>query len=542
VPKTSIAHLKIVPDLAGERLLLTVAPRGEARGVEVKAVARDGGKEVAEARGAAGAEIALRIERPKTWSPSSPFLYDLHVELAEGGKTIDSVTSYFGMRSVALGKDERGILRLLLNNEPLFQFGPLDQGFWPDGLYTAPTDEALRYDIEVTRRLGFNMARKHVKVEPDRWYYWCDRLGLLVWQDMPNGGPHFRSGDLGRRASDEAAAQFERELRALIDAFHNHPSIVMWVVFNEGWGQYDTPRITRWVKEHDPTRLVNNASGWTDTGAGDVIDIHNYPSPASPQPEAARAAVLGEYGGLGLPVEGHTWQDKANWGYRSFTTREALSEAYSNLIATLRPLLHSPGLAAAVYTQTTDVEIEVNGLLTYDRALIKMGLEETAAMNRRVYLPPPILRPLVPTSESEGVAWRYTTEKPGDGWEQPGFDASSWQEAPGGFGRKDTPGAVARTDWHGSDIWIRRSFALERADLSDIHLRVHHDEDAEVYVNGQLVSRLTGYTTSYVSVPLGRKGREALRSGQNTLAIHCKQTGGGQYIDAGIVEVEERAR
>ncbi len=219
------------------------------------------------------------------------------------------------MRKIALAKDESGINRLFLNGKALFQLGPLDQGWWPDGLYTAPTDEALKYDLDVTLKLGFNMIRKHVKVEPDRWYYWCDTLGILVWQDMP-------AGDNRDAAAKE---QFALELERMIDARRNHPSIVMWVPFNEGWGQHDTPRYVDWIKHHDPTRLVDNASGWTDTKTGDVSDMHNYPGPGMPPTEDKRAAVLGEFGGLGLPLENHVWVDKNNWGYRSFKRREELT-------------------------------------------------------------------------------------------------------------------------------------------------------------------------------------------------------------------------
>jgi hypothetical protein len=302
-------------------------------------------------------------------------------------RVVDEVTSYFGLRKISLGPDEHGVTRLLLNNKPLFMFGPLDQGFWPDGLYTAPTDEALRYDVEVLKKLGCNVARKHVKVEPDRWYYWCDKLGLLVWQDMPSGDKIDAPKDYER--TPESATQFELELKNVVNAFGNHPCIVMWVPFNEGWGQYDTARIVDLVRQWDPARLIDAASGWHELGVGDVHDIHDYPGPSSPKPEPHRAAVLGEFGGLGLPLPGHTWQAEKNWGYRSFQTSEELTDAYVNLLTALRPLIADPGLSAAIYTQTTDVEIEVNGLMTYDRAVIKMnadpGAPGVAAANRRLY-------------------------------------------------------------------------------------------------------------------------------------------------------------
>lgn len=335
-----------------------------------------------------GLVFTLPIPEARPWSPESPFLYDLRVTLFQEGRETDRVGSYFGMRKIALGKDPQGVNRLMLNNRPVFQFGPLDQGFWPDGLYTSPTDEALRYDIEVTRRLGFNMARKHVKVEPDRWYYWCDRLGLLVWQDMPSGDRYIGERDPDITRTPESGTQFETELRDLVQGLGNHPSIVMWVPYNEGWGQWDTTRIAELIRSWDPTRLVNSASGWTDRRAGDVHDIHVYPGPGAPRKEPGRAGVLGEFGGLGLPVKGHTWQDERNWGYRSFTTASDLTDAYVALIRKLRPLTGDAGLSAAVYTQTTDVEVEVNGLMTYDRERIKMDEKVVAAANLSVYTPP----------------------------------------------------------------------------------------------------------------------------------------------------------
>ena len=443
------------------------------------------------------------------------------------------------MRKIEVKKDEAGVNRLFLNNEVLFQYGPLDQGWWPDGLYTAATDEALKYDIEVLKRLGCNMLRKHVKISPDRLYYWCDKLGLMVWQDMPSGDKYIGGNDPDITRTPESAAQFETELKAMIRTFYNHPSIIMWVPYNEGWGQWDTERITKLVKELDPTRLVNPASGWTDRGVGDVHDIHRYPGPGIAPLEEDRAVVLGEFGGLGLPVKGHTWQDEKNWGYRSFETHEALTEAYVDLLGRLRPLI-AGGLAAAVYTQTSDVEIEVNGMMTYDRAMIKFDEGKAAAAAKRLYLPPPIIKTIVPTSEQAGQQWKYTTDKPGDGWEKCNFDDSSWKKAPGGFGTKMTPGTVVRTEWSGSDIWIRRQFELaEKPD--QVSLTIHHDEDAEVYINGKLVKTLKGYTTSYILVELDTEAVKGLKTGRNCIAIHCHQTGGGQYIDAGLANVIEQA-
>lgn len=546
VPAAHICSLKITPNVdeqAVEIGLEVTSPGGD---VAVEVAVLDGKKQVGEGqisvsgagKGLMTPHISLAVADAKLWSPDAPFLYGLKVTVAQGGKVVDRVSSYFGMRKIEVRKDEAGVNRLFLNNEALFQYGPLDQGWWPDGLYTAPTDEALRYDIEVLKRLGCNMLRKHVKIEPDRLYYWCDKLGLMVWQDMPSGDKFIGGDDPDIQRTPESAAQFEAELKAMIATFYNHPSIIMWVPYNEGWGQWDTPRIVDMIKGLDPTRLVNNASGWTDRKAGDVHDVHSYPGPAAPPNEEERAAVLGEFGGLGLPVKGHTWQNEKNWGYRSFETREALTEAYVDLLGRLRSLI-AGGLSAAVYTQTTDVEVEVNGMMTYDRAMIKCDEEKAAAAAKRLYLPPPVIKTIVATSQQAGQQWRYTTDKPADGWENCGFDDSSWKQGPGGFGTKGTPGTVVRTEWTGSDIWIRRTFELAEKP-EQTHLTIHHDEDAEVYINGRLAGKLEGYTTSYIQVELDAEALKTLKTGTNCIAIHCKQTGGGQYIDAGLANVIEQ--
>ncbi|UCC99189.1 MAG: hypothetical protein JSW66_04740 [Phycisphaerales bacterium] len=541
VPETYIESIKIVPELDSESVRVLAKCSGETAGCRVEAQVKDWWFTKAKGQGEAGKELVLKIKKPKRWSPDSPFLYDLKVTLRDGkGRKLDAVSSYFGMRKIEVRKDKAGINRLWLNDEVLFQFGPLDQGWWPDGLYAAPTDAALRYDIEVLKKLGCNMLRKHVKVEPARLYYWCDKLGLMVWQDMPNGDRHIRGNQADLERSEESAAQFELELTRVIRAFRNHPCIVMWVPFNEGWGQYDTARIVDLVRGIDPSRLVNNASGWADRGVGDVHDIHRYPGPAAPPTEENRAAVLGEFGGLGLPVKGHTWQDEKNWGYRSYKTREELTDAYVALIENLRSLI-GEGLSAAVYTQTTDVEIEVNGLMTYDRAMVKMDAKKGAAANKSLYLPPPVVKTVVPASQRQAQNWRYTMSQPGEGWEQENFDDSAWQKGPGGFGTEGTPGAIVRTQWKSSDIWLRRTFELGDDKLGRPQLLIHHDEDAEVYINGRLVGKLEGYTSSYTRMPMSEEAAEALKAGKNCLAIHCRQTTGGQYIDAGLVSVTEKS-
>jgi hypothetical protein len=542
VPAASVASLKIVPDLDGRKVIVTVQRRGLLVGHTVELKARAGKEVVARKAGLVGKPIDLPIPKARPWSPDSPFLYDLEVKLVSGGAVVDEVESYFGMRKIEVGKvGGKGPPRILLNGKFLFQVGPLDQGFWPDGLYTAPTDEALKYDIVMTKKLGFNMTRKHVKVEPARWYYWCDRLGLLVWQDMPSGDRSVRKGDPDLKRTPESARQFELELKRMIDGLHNHPSIIAWVVFNEGWGQYDTARLARWTSNYDPTRLVDGASGWNDRKVGHVHDLHDYETaPKGPPVEERRAAVLGEFGGLGLGVDGHTWAKKT-WGYQGTASKEDLTRRYERLLSRVWGLKDKGGLCAAVYTQITDVETEANGLLTYDREVLKVDLARVAAVNRGDLSRVPVPRVVVPTSQEKGIPWRYVTGKAPAGWFKEDFKETGWKEGPGGFGTKGTPGAVVRTEWRTANIYIRRTFDLPKVEVKDLYLLLHHDEDAEVYLNGVLAAKVTGYVTDYQEVPISAEAKKALRlGGRNTIAIHCRQTTGGQYIDCGLVELRPR--
>jgi hypothetical protein len=310
----------------------------------------------------------------------------------------------------------------------------------------------------------------------------------------------------------------------------------MWVPFNEGWGQYDTTRIVEQVRRLDPSRLVDNASGWNDMKCGDVHDFHVYPGPGSPKPEEKRAAVLGEFGGLGLKVDGHTWA-KQTWGYRGTRDRDDLTRRYEKLLQGVYRLKEKPGLSAAVYTQTTDVETEANGLLTYDRAVIKVDLQRVAAANKGDFSRVPKLRTVVPSSQKTAQVWRYTLVDPGKDWYKPDFDTARWKEGKGGFGTKGTPGAVIGTEWKTKDIWIRREFDLEKIP-ERLLLWMHHDEDADVYLNGVLAVQVKGYITDYEEFSIDPKALAALKPGKNLIAVHCKQTTGGQYIDVGLVEVE----
>lgn len=390
VNEKHIQDLRILPDI--DRKLLTVdaavANAADADMLEVKVF--DGDQLVATGKSINQqiVEIAMPADS-KLWSPESPFLYTLQVSLKSGGKVVDQVDSYAAMRKFSTRRDRNGIVRLELNNKPLFQYGPLDQGWWPDGLYTAPTDEALLYDVQKTKDLGFNMIRKHIKVEPARWYTHCDRLGIIVWQDMPSGdrGPQWQNrkyfDGIEAKRSEESEANFRKEWKEIIDYLYSYPCIGTWVPFNEAWGQFKTEEIAEWTKQYDPSRLVNPASGGNHYHCGDMLDLHNYPAPEMYLYDGARANVLGEYGGIGLVLKDHLWEPNRNWGYIQFNSSKEATDEYVKYAEQLYRMI-SQGFSAAVYTQTTDVEIEVNGLITYDRKVIKLDEERVRDINRRI--------------------------------------------------------------------------------------------------------------------------------------------------------------
>lgn len=544
VPDAHITSVLFTPNIeTGEvDLLVTVAGNSDKLSVGIKLA--DNPKVHS---GFSGKPIRFRIPEPKLWSPDTPHLYEVEIGILKPGSDaefVDRISSYFAFRKISTAKDDKGIMRLMLNDKPLFQIGPLDQGWWPDGLLTPPSDEAMKYDLEILKKLGMNMLRKHIKVEPARYYYHCDRLGLLVWQDMPSGMVEGRkqfvqpNSKTDGEFSDSEKKQFLTELQAMIDNRRFFPCIVAWVPFNEGWGQHDTNEVLKWVKKYDPTRLVNGPSGWADRGYGDMKDMHNYPGPGMFPVMPDRVSVLGEFGGLGLPLKGHLWKENNNWGYQNFKTLEELRDGYHGLMVRLRPLI-ARGLSAAVYTQTTDVEVEVNGLMTYDREIIKLDVADAAKWHKTLFGPAPEYRTLVPTSEKEPQHWRFTIAKPNTGWEKPDFNAEKWSTGMGGFGTKDTPGAIVRTEWKTDDIWLRRAFDLKELPKGDIFFRLHHDEDAEIYINGVLALKVGGYSTDYGEYLLTAQGQKALKTGENTIAVHCHQTTGGQYIDVGIIELTE---
>lgn len=348
------------------------------------------GKVVAEGKSINGQAVEVNMpEDFLLWTPDHPFLYDLNVKVFRNGKILDKVQSYFAMRSFDTQRDSNGIVRLMLNGKPIFQYGPLDQGWWPDGLYTAPTDEALAFDIQKTKDFGYNMIRKHVKVEPARWYYHCDRLGMIVWQDMPSGGrgpgwhtTEYYQGPESLRTS-ESEECYKKEWAEIITALKSVPCIGVWVPFNESWGQFKTMEIVEMTEKLDPTRLVNPASGGNFYLTGDILDLHHYPDPKMVLYDPTRATVLGEYGGIGRKVEGHTWVKDQGWGYVEFDSEEKVTDTYVEYANTLFNMI-SQGFSAAVYTQTTDVEVELNGLMTYDRKVIKLDEKRLHDINNKI--------------------------------------------------------------------------------------------------------------------------------------------------------------
>jgi beta-galactosidase/beta-glucuronidase len=389
VDRNHITRIKTTPDVDLKKVGISIETSGNSFGDYAEVMISGEGRVVSTEKFAVSGETEIYLDSPKLWSPESPFLYDLEINLYSGGKVTDRVRSYFAMRKISTGRDRNGIVRIRLNNEDYFPMGTLDQGWWPDGLYTPPSDEAMLYDIEVTKDLGFNMIRKHVKVEPARWYMHCDRAGILVWQDMPSGDQtpvwqmrqYFDGTELKR--SSQSETNFRKEWKEVIDLLYSHPSVVTWIPFNEAWGQFKTTEITEWTSNYDPSRLVLPASGGNHFQTGDILGIHNYPQPLLYLYDATRPTVLSEFGGIGLALDGHLWEPDRNWGYIQFNSMQEVTKKYLEYAEELKRLIRS-GISGAVYTQTTDVEIEVNGLMTYDRRLIKMDRDMIRQANMEI--------------------------------------------------------------------------------------------------------------------------------------------------------------
>ena len=528
------------PAVAGEKLNVRIA---------------FGDKLVASAEGTAP-KIVIPLREPKLWSPSEPNLYAVVLELTDGsGKILDSVKSYTALRELGKAKDKNGNWRFTLNGKPVFHWGPLDQGWWPDGLLTPPSDEAMLSDIEYLKAAGFNMIRKHIKVEPRRYYYHCDRLGMMMWQDQvsmgygPDTEPKGSNPPWTRLAPDPkegewpdaAHEQFVLEYKRMVDHLRDHPCIVVWSPFNEAWGQHRTMKTGQMAVAYDKTRPVNIASGGNFWPIGDIADEHAYPDPAFPVGNKRfddYVKVVGEFGGHGWPVKGHLWDaTKENWGYGGLPqSLDEWKQRYTKSIDVLRGLRRQ-GIAAGVYTQTTDVEGEINGLLTYDREE-KVPASWLKPLHDKLLATPDAAdyKTVLATSEDKAQEWKYILENPGAGWESPSFDDKAWKDGKGGFGTRETPNSKVGTNWKEKEIWLRREFTVKDRPQGNLVLRIFHDEDATVFLNGTEIAKLPGHTGNYALIELSEKAADALKPGGNVLAIHVKQTAGGQFIDAGLMD------
>lgn len=513
----------------------TVTIQGKVRGATGKEklavrVIKDS-RVIAEATGDASKPLEISVPDAELWTPYHPSLYQLEATLTDGRNTLDKVGSYFAMRKISVQKDAFGFERLMLNNEALFQYGTLDQGWWPDGLLTPPSDAAMRYDMDVLKDMGFNMLRKHIKVEPSRYYYYADSLGLLVWQDMVSGfataeraTQHvnaYATQDWNRPS--ESAKQFELEWKSIIDHLRFFPSIAVWVVFNEGWGQYETKRVVEWTGQYDPTRIINGVSGWTDRGVGDMNDAHQYPGPAMEPAEQnpGRAIVLGEFGGLGLPLEGHIWNPTMrNWGYRTYSSSAQLITEYTKLMHNLYPMIHR-GLAAAVYTQTTDVEGEVNGLITYDRKKVKIDPALLRVLHKPLYDAPVKSFVIVRDSEVAPQPLLITGNESLQAFATPLKESS--------LNRVDAPVTVKK----GDNRRAMRSFSLDTVP-ANLQLRILAHGDAKVYLNGKLVlDKFIQTKRHYDDVNIGEYCGY-LKEGENQIVVELTKVADESKFDFGL--------
>lgn len=534
--KTSIEVLNPEADIANNIIQLNSRLRNGMGDEKVRAKISKNGKVILEQELAYSNRLSFKIPKPKLWTPDAPHLYDLSWELIRDQKVIDKFDTYFAMRKISLGEDSNGHVKIMLNDQPLFQWGVLDQGWWPESLLTPPTDEALKYDMEVLKRLGFNMIRKHIKVEPARFYYHADTMGLLVWQDMPSG---FLKTDPKQHVSfdapedwdrpKESAQLFEAEWKSIIDNLRFFPSIVVWVPFNEGWGQYDSKRISAWTEKYDTSRLVNATSGWTDRMVGTMFDAHQYPGP-SMEPgilNPGRAMVLGEFGGLGWPVKGHIWDSKRNnWGYRTYLNESDYTRAYSRVIRNVYPLI-SRGLSAAIYTQTSDVEAEVNGLMTYDRRRLKVNEDDVKELHKGLFKSYPNAEFLIHDSEIKPSVLFTRSSFPGENWK---MSAST-----SGFSPAKGPLKLKK----GSNIWAINKFTLDAP--ASLAMKLYAQGDLKIYINGSLVYENAILTKRHYDELNLEDFRHVLKDGENVIALELKNASSDSDFDFGLYKFGNQA-
>jgi Beta-galactosidase/beta-glucuronidase len=531
VEKTHIKAILPEPDIDNGVVVLKNRVEGASGGEQLQISVLNGNETITQATAAPNESVSIAVPDARLWSPADPYLYRLEVRVVKGDRVLDRVDSYFAMRKISKGKDAMGYERMLLNNKPLFQYGPLDQGWWPDGLLTPPSEKAMLYDMEVLKDMGFNMLRKHIKVEPSRYYYYADSIGLLVWQDMVSGFAtaerevqHVKATaekDWDRPA--ESAKQYEAEWKAIMDHLRFFPSIVVWVPFNEGWGQYDTKRVVEWTMAYDPSRIIDGVSGWTDRGVGHMNDAHHYPGPgmepASQNP--GRIIVLGEFGGLGWPIEEHLWNPgMRNWGYRTYYSEGELIKEYADLLHNLQPMI-GRGLAAAVYTQTTDVEGEVNGLITYDRKRIKINPHLMRILHEPLFRQPQAWQAVVEDSELAPQDIQVARQKLTEAQlSVPDPAVFSVERGPVKFGK-------------GEQGALMREFELDRPG-EQLQLRLLAHADVRIFLNGkEVVSKFVNTKRHYDEINLSMF-RDFLVSGKNVLLLELGDVKGASDVDLGL--------
>ncbi len=535
--KTAVEQLVPTPDIDKGTIHFATTAMGIKGGEQLHFVIKDGGAIIKDTVAAFSNSITLSIPSAKLWSPAYPNLYNVAVELLSKNKVVDQFDSYFAMRKISLGKDRNGISRILLNNEFVFQYGTLDQGWWPDGLLTPPSEEAMISDMVYLKNMGFNMLRKHIKVEPSRYYYDANSLGILLWQDMPSGfagpGPSHVAADAKEDwvRPAKSAKQFEAEWKAIMDHLKFFPSIVMWVPLNEGWGQYDTKRLAEWTKNYDPSRLVDAPSGWTDRGVGDVNDAHHYPGPGMepPSKNPGRAIVLGEFGGLGLVVKDHIWDaNKRNWGYKTYLEDKTLISEYAQLMYNMQ-LMIPQGLSAAIYTQTTDVEGEVNGLITYDREVVKIPVELLQVLHAPLYYQSKGKITFInKASEIAPNKFKATMGKMANNWMNADLGA--------GFVEETNPVTLKK----GESIYAYQDFNV--SDMPDgLGLKFLGFGDAKVYLNGKLIWQEDNTRTRrhYDDINLSFAIKDLL-PGNNHLAIECTNAAQNMKFDFGLYRFDRQ--
>ena len=550
INEVAIESIKIIPNIDNATISLQTKVVGATQGARIKIQAFDQGKEIASSIAAIGEPVSLQLNQPKLWSPTNPFLYDFKLSLINDGKVVDEVSSYFGMRKISMGRDQEGYMRILLNNEIIYQLGPLDQGYWPDGILTPASDQALRYDIAYLKKIGANMDRMHMKVQPERWYYHCDQLGILVWQDMVSPTKFIDT------KSNLNPSDFELEHNITVDQLYNHPSIIQWVLFNESWGQYDTERLTAALKAKDPTRLVINASGWHDKKVGDIRDFHDYtihPAVALVNKNDDRAMVLGEAGGIDLLIPGHLWTPDLKGGTKiktdwSIDFKKGIVKSSDELIEKYKILLDDMfqlkkyGLNAVVYTQISDVEDEISGWMTYDRKVSKLPETTFAALHEQFFKPTMTGKFILPLSINEPQQWNYSFTAPSNDWIKNTTIADfKLGEAP--FGIESNNVHKVNTPWNTNSLFLNKEFTLSSVP-SKLSLIACNTGITEVYINGAYVMQFNNFLKNDPEVKISEtilsdEAMKLLKLGVNQLSLKFNFPSVGKpvyYYDFGIKE------